>query len=212
MSRTALPGRRRLGLVLCLGVALAPMRLSAQSKWGRPSSLPKSRPARWPASAPPTSRTHQETHAGMHEYEFAGQLGAWTQTWLRADAGRHDRLRRRRSAPACRLSFEPFHALIRQRGADATMVGSLRRLTCRHEQAPAGRCPVERRGGSRGRTAWPRPREPGTAGCSCPARALGCGTDEKGCARRTALRGAGARFGPCAKPDFGPSSPTSTPA
>ena len=82
-------------------------------------------------------------------------------------ASRRCRAARSPAAQECacvQAELEPFHALIRQRGADATMVGSLRRLTCRHEQAPAGRCPVERRGGSRGRTAWPRPREPGTAG------------------------------------------------
>ena len=50
---------------------------------------------------------------------------------------------------------------------------------------------------------------PGTGYCRvyCPSDALGCGTGEKGCARRT-RRSSRARFGPCAKLDFDPNSPT----
>ena len=71
---------------------------------------------------------------------------------------------------------EPLYGLIRQRGVNSLNVGGARALTGR-----AARAPMRRRGGSRSRTAWPRPREPGTAGYCCPARVWMRG-GEKGCA------------------------------
>jgi hypothetical protein len=72
----------------------------------------------------------------------------------------------------------------------------------------AGVVRMKRRGGSRGRTAWPRPREPGTAGYCGPASGLDARRVKR--VAHPASANTIARFGPCAKHACGPSSPTST--
>ncbi len=106
-------------------------------------------------------------------------------------------------APKIRIRLEDT-IVVTENGAENVTASTDTRTPRRR----AGGVRMKRRGGSRGRTAWPRPREPGTAGYCGPASGLDARRAKR--VAHPASANTIARFGPCAKHACGPSSPTST--